>query len=102
MKRLMKLLLVGIMIISTISLPTVNAEEKGEYYTEKSQFHVRHLDESYQGELPSAYNASEHNLVTTVKNQGNTTISWAYSVISAAETQLIKKRFSNDGSCRLK
>ena len=93
MKRLMKLLLAGIMVISTISLPTVNAEEKGEYYTEKSQFHVRHLDESYQGELPSAYNASEHNLVTTVKNQGNTTISWAYSVISAAETQLIKKGF---------
>ena len=30
MKRLMKLLLVGIMIISTISLPTVNAEEKGD------------------------------------------------------------------------
>ncbi len=41
-------------------------------------------------DLPTSYNLVEHNLVTDIKNQGNSGTCWAHSVASAAESYLLK------------
>ena len=46
-------------------------------------------------DLPSRYDATEEGLITPVKNQENYGTCWAFSSISAIETNMIKKGFEN-------
>ncbi len=46
-------------------------------------------------DLPSSYDLRDYGLVTSVKDQGNHNTCWAFSVISCAETNIIKKGYSD-------
>ena len=48
--------------------------------------------------LPQRYDARDDHLVTSVKDQGNLGICWAYTVASVAETQYLKKGYANNPS----
>ena len=45
--------------------------------------------------IPESYDAREHGLITSVKNQASTGACWSFAAISAAETSAVKKGFAD-------
>ena len=48
--------------------------------------------------IPASYDAREHGLITSVKNQASTGACWSFAAISAAETSAVKKGFADINS----
>ena len=85
----------------------INIKETSSSYISQSEVDVDfiHTDEhfgeffnpyiSFFNVLPSSYDAVSDMVVTSVKNQHGTGICWAFSTISAIETNMIKKGYED-------
>lgn len=80
-------------VTDDVSVRTYQALEGIDKYVESKPIQTISITKSVN--LPVRYDAREDGLVTTVKNQGEFGICWAYTVASVAETQFLKKGYAN-------
>lgn len=101
MKKIIRIFLALCMGIINIHMTMIQAKEESTNtyqvvdYQAPSPTQNQDVPFVQNQSLPTRYDAREEGIITPVKDQGEFGICWAYSMISIAETQLIKSGYAN-------
>ncbi len=104
MKKFMHLLLASTLVVSQFTFITKANETSNDDMFDRWHYRTETENGKYSyGEdhpnaydLPIAYDARKEGIVTSVKNQGKFGMCWAFGIISAMETNILKKGLSDD------
>ena len=98
LRKFSVILLSGIIFLAGTNVENVSAAQKSKgYHTLDMEIDSPDVSagSSKKGRaFEASYNAADRGLVTSVKNQGNTELCWAFGLTSIGETSMIRKGLS--------